>query len=124
MQPAVSPTPRPVTARPRRIADEHRRTGTGPQTTGSPCNAQTATLMRLPPALAPTGRDAVVIGAPHDGATAHRPGTRLAPRTIRHESCPIYGTGGPNILGGIDVVDTADIDLGQPWPCPTNNPPI
>jgi agmatinase len=68
--------------------------------------------MRLPPVPAPTHRDAVVIGAPYEGGTTYRPGARLAPRAIRHESCLIYGTGNQNAFGGLDVVDAADIDLG------------
>jgi proclavaminate amidinohydrolase len=122
MQPAVSQTPWPVTAAPRRTTDEHRRTGNphGMPAASSPRYAQAATFMRLPPVLAPTGRDAVVIGAPYDGGTGYRPGARLAPRAIRHESCLIGGTGGSNvfdeIFDAIDVVDGADIDLGPlPW---------
>jgi arginase family enzyme len=90
MWPAIRPSPWPVTAA---------------------RHAQAATFMRLPPALAPAGRDAVVIGAPYDAGTSHRPGARLAPSAIRHESCLIYGAGGPNVLDGIDVVDGGDIAL-------------
>lgn len=84
-------------------------------TTSSPRYAQVATYMRLPLVPDPTGRDVVVIGAPYDGGTSYRPGARLAPRAIRHESCLIHGTGidrGPNVFDVIDVVDAGDIDLG------------
>ena len=109
-----SPSPWPVTADPRGSADEHRRTANpcGPRTTISRRHARLPTFMRLPPVLAPTGRDAVVIGAPYDAGTGHRPGVRLAPGAIRHESCLIYGVGGPNVLDGVDVVDGGDINLG------------
>lgn len=83
--------------------------------TSSPRYAQVATFMRLPLVPAPTGRDVVVIGAPYDGGTSYRPGARLAPRAIRHESCLIHGTGidrGPNVFDVIDVVDGGDIDVG------------
>lgn len=82
--------------------------------TSSPRYAQIATFMRLPHAPRPTGRDVVVVGAPYDGGTSYRPGARLAPRAIRHESCLIHGTGidrGPNVFDVIDVVDAGDIDL-------------
>jgi agmatinase len=113
MQAAVSPTPWPVNTAPRRTANEHRRTGypRGMQATSSQLYAQATTFMRLPPVLAPTGRDAVVIGAPYDGGTGYRPGARLAPSAIRHESCLIDHTSGPNVFDGIDVVDGADMDL-------------
>lgn len=110
MQPAVSKTPWLVTTAPGRTADEHRPRGT--PAAHSPRYTQTATFMRLPPVFAPTGRDAVVIGAPYDGGTGYRPGARLAPRAIRHESCLIRGTDGADVLDEIDVVDGADIDLG------------
>lgn len=93
-----------MTARPQRV-----------RTTSSPRYAQVATFMRLPLVPEPAGRDVVVIGAPYDGGTSYRPGARLAPRAIRHESCLIHGTGidrGPNIFERIDVVDGGDIDLG------------
>lgn len=118
MQSAVSQTPWPVTTAPRRTTDEHRRTENprGMPTASSPRYAQAATFMRLPPVLAPTSRDAVVIGAPYDGGTGYRPGARLAPRAIRHESCLIGDTNGSDvheeIFEELDVVDGADIDLG------------
>jgi agmatinase len=82
--------------------------------TSSPRYAQVATFMRLPLVPDPVGRDVVVVGAPYDGGTSYRPGARLAPRAIRHESCLIHGTGidrGPNVFEVIDVVDAGDIDL-------------
>lgn len=84
------------------------------QTTSSPRYAQVATFMRLPLELEPAGRDAVVIGAPYDGGTSYRPGARLAPRAIRHESCLLHGVGidrGPGVFDLIEVVDGGDIDL-------------
>jgi proclavaminate amidinohydrolase len=83
-------------------------------TRSSPRYAQLATFMRLPWEPAPVDKDVVVIGAPYDGGTSYRPGARLAPRAIRHESCLIHGTGidrGPNVFDLIDVVDAGDIDL-------------
>lgn len=83
--------------------------------TSSPRYAQLATFMRLPLVPEPAGHDVVVIGAPYDGGASYRPGARLGPRAIRHESCLIHGTGidrGPNVFDVIDVVDSGDIDLG------------
>jgi len=80
----------------------------------SPRYAQLATFMRLRHEPDPAGHDVVVVGAPYDGGTSYRPGARFAPRSIRHESCLIHGTGidrGPNVFDLIDVVDAGDIDL-------------
>ncbi len=82
--------------------------------TSSPRYAQVATYMRLPLVPKAVGYDVAVIGAPYDGGTSYRPGARLAPRAIRHESCLIHGTGidrGPNIFDVLDVVDAGDLDL-------------
>lgn len=84
------------------------------QTVSSPRYAQVATFMRLPLELAPIGHDVVVVGAPYDGGTSYRPGARLAPRQIRHESCLLHGVGidrGPGVFDLIDVVDAGDLDL-------------
>ncbi|WP_380168351.1 clavaminate synthase Cs1 [Jannaschia sp. R86511] len=70
--------------------------------------------MRLPVELGSVGRDAVIVGAPYDGGTSYRPGARLAPRAIRHESCLLHGVGidrGPGVFDLIDVVDGGDIDI-------------
>lgn len=70
--------------------------------------------MRLVWEPAPLDRDVVVLGAPYDGGTSYRPGARLAPRAIRHESCLLHGVGvdrGPGVFDIIDVVDGGDIDL-------------
>jgi proclavaminate amidinohydrolase len=83
-------------------------------TRSSPRYAQPATFMRLPWTPDPSDRDMVVIGAPYDGGTSYRPGARLAPRAIRHESCLIHGTGidrGPNVFDLIKVCDAGDLDL-------------
>lgn len=83
-------------------------------TGSSPRYAQVATFMRLPLVPNPRQRDLVVVGAPYDGGTSYRPGARLAPRAIRHESCLIHGTGidrGPNVFDVLNVVDAGDIDL-------------
>jgi agmatinase/proclavaminate amidinohydrolase len=80
----------------------------------SPRYAQVATFLRLRHVPAPQGHDVVVIGAPYDGGTSYRPGTRFGPRAIRAESGLIHGTGidrGPNVFQLIDVVDGGDIDL-------------
>lgn len=85
------------------------------RTVSSPRYAQIATFMRLAWESEPQGKDVVVLGAPYDGGTSYRPGARLAPRAIRHESCLLHGVGidrGPGVFDLIDVVDGGDIDLG------------
>jgi proclavaminate amidinohydrolase len=83
-------------------------------TRSSPRYAQVATFMRLGLVADPVDHDVVVVGAPYDGGTSYRPGARLAPRAIRHESCLIHGTGidrGPNLFDLIKVCDAGDLDL-------------
>ncbi len=52
----------------------------------SPRFAQPPTFMRLPYRTDLTGVDVALIGAPFDGGTSYRPGTRLGPREIRAQS--------------------------------------
>ncbi|MFI0508347.1 arginase family protein [Streptomyces sp. WSLK1-5] len=79
--------------------------------------AQNPTFMGIPRHASPRGRDLVVIGAPYDAGTSHRPGTQLGPRAIRQGSDLLLGTGfgrGPAASDIIDCADAGDIDLG---PC-------
>ncbi len=52
----------------------------------SPRFAQPATFMRLPYRTDLAGVDVALVGAPFDGGTSYRPGTRLGPREIRAQS--------------------------------------
>jgi len=60
------------------------------------------------------GAGAVIIGAPYDGGTSHRPGARFGPQAIRltdylpHDGCR------PHLALGVDpLVDLAVVDVGD-----------
>ncbi|MER5363355.1 agmatinase [Streptomyces sp. NPDC002785] len=80
----------------------------------SPRYAQIPTFMRLPHERDPRGYDVVVIGAPYDGGTSHRPGARFGPQAIRNESGLVHGVGidrGCATFDLINCVDGGDMDL-------------
>ena len=41
------------------------------------------------------GADIVILGAPFDGGTSHRPGTRFGPMAIRTTDCLLYTSPSP-----------------------------
>lgn len=61
------------------------------------------------------GADVVVIGAPFDGGTSHRPGTRFGPHAIRTTDYLAYGEGRPHLALHVDpfqalrIVDVGDV---------------
>src|SRR5918999_6232999 len=61
------------------------------------------------------GADVVVIGAPFDGGTSHRPGTRFGPQAIRTTDYLSYGEGRPHLALRVDpfealrIVDAGDV---------------
>jgi agmatinase len=63
------------------------------------------------------GADIVVIGAPFDGGTSHRPGTRFGPSAIRTTDYLGYGEGRPSLALGVDpmealrIVDVGDVNM-------------
>lgn len=62
----------------------------------------------------PKGSDVVIIGAPFDGGTSHRPGARFGPNSIREQSVLLHGTGierGPGLHEIATVVDAGDLPL-------------
>ncbi|MFF8675271.1 arginase family protein [Streptomyces sp. NPDC015242] len=76
--------------------------------------AQNPTFLGIPYQSAPRGRDVVVIGAPYDAGTTHRPGTQLGPRAIRQGSDLLLSTGfgrGAIASDFLDCADAGDIDL-------------
>src|SRR5919197_4039883 len=67
--------------------------------------------------LAAVDADVVIIGAPFDGGTTHRPGTRFGPMAIR-QACYLPQDGSrPSLALGVDalrdlrVVDAGDVAL-------------
>ncbi|HEX8580966.1 MAG TPA: agmatinase, partial [Acidimicrobiales bacterium] len=61
------------------------------------------------------GADVVVLGAPFDGGTSHRPGTRFGPQAIRTTDYLGYGEGRPHLALHVDpfealrIVDAGDV---------------
>jgi agmatinase len=61
------------------------------------------------------GADVVIVGAPFDGGTSHRPGTRFGPQAIRTTDYLGYGEPRPSLALGVDpmtelrIVDVGDV---------------
>ena len=66
-------------------------------------------------------KDAVVIGAPYDGGTSYRSGTRFGPQAIRMTDYIPHDTLRPHIVLGADgLQDLAIVDAGDAVMPPTN----
>jgi agmatinase len=63
------------------------------------------------------GADVVVIGAPFDGSTSHRPGTRFGPQAIRTADYLPHDAARPSLALGVDglrdlrVLDAGDVEM-------------
>src|SRR6476660_3168492 len=63
------------------------------------------------------GADVVVIGAPFDGGTSHRPGTRFGPQAIRSTDCRSHDGSRPHLALRVDglrdlrVLDAGDVEM-------------
>jgi agmatinase len=63
------------------------------------------------------GADVVVVGAPFDGGTSHRPGTRFGPQAIRTTDYLGHDGSRPHLALGVDpltelrVVDVGDVEM-------------
>src|ERR687896_1939303 len=63
------------------------------------------------------GADVVVVGAPFDGGTSHRPGTRFGPSAIRGTDYLSHDGSRPSLALGVDalrdlkVVDAGDVRM-------------
>jgi agmatinase len=63
------------------------------------------------------GADVVVVGAPFDGGTSHRPGTRFGPQAIRTTDYLGHGEGRPSLalrsdgLRDLRVLDAGDVEM-------------
>jgi agmatinase len=63
------------------------------------------------------GADAVVVGAPFDGGTSHRPGTRFGPQAIRSTDYLGHDGSRPHLALGVDplrdlrVLDAGDVEM-------------
>src|ERR1700689_3732601 len=68
-----------------------------------------------PPSWA--GTDIMIIGAPFDGGTSHRPGTRFGPQAIRFTDYLAHDGMRPHLALGVDaltelpVVDAGDVQM-------------
>ena len=81
-----------------------------------------ATFLGVPPAdlsqpSTYTGAQAVIIGAPYDGGTSHRPGARFGPQAIRLTDYLPHDGRRPHLALGVDplteltVVDVGDVEM-------------
>jgi hypothetical protein len=65
--------------------------------------------------------DVVVLGAPSDGGTSHRPGTRFGPRAIRMTGSLPHDGSRPRValrtagLRDLPVLDAGDVEVGPPF---------
>jgi len=63
------------------------------------------------------GADVIIIGAPYDGGTSHRPGARFGPLAIRTTDYLPYDGSRPHLALGVDpladlrVVDVGDVEM-------------
>jgi agmatinase len=79
----------------------------------SPRYSQPATFMRLPHRADLSGVDVAIVGAPFDGGTSYRTGSRMGPREIRHQSSLIRTYSHALKVAPFErltVVDAGDID--------------
>jgi agmatinase len=79
----------------------------------SPRFSQPATFMRLPHRTDLSGVDVAIVGAPFDGGTSYRTGSRMGPREIRDQSSLIRTYSHALQVAPFDlltVVDAGDID--------------
>src|SRR5688572_20322166 len=67
------------------------------------------------------GADVVILGAPFDGGTSHRPGTRFGPQAIRSTDYLPHDGSRPSLalrtdgLLDLQVVDAGDVEFGSLW---------
>jgi agmatinase len=60
------------------------------------------------------GKDIVIIGAPFDGGTSHRPGARFGPQAIRFTDYLPHDGSRPHLALGVDpLVDLGIVDVGD-----------
>src|ERR1700758_5854346 len=63
------------------------------------------------------GTDVLIIGAPFDGGTSHRPGARFGPRAIRCTDYLAHDGARPHLALGVDpltelrVADAGDVEM-------------
>ena len=66
------------------------------------------------------GADVVILGAPFDGGTSHRPGTRFGPQAIRMTDYLPHDGSRPSLALRVDglqdlrVVDAGDVEIDRP----------
>ncbi|MGH3159325.1 MAG: arginase family protein, partial [Streptosporangiaceae bacterium] len=61
-----------------------------------------------------SGADVVIIGAPFDGGTSHRPGARFGPQAIRGTDYLAHDASRPHLALGVDTLaDMKVVDAGD-----------
>src|SRR5437660_10892631 len=81
----------------------------------SPRFAQPATFMRLPHVADASGLDVAIVGAPYDGGTSYRTGSRYGPREIRNQSSLIRPYNYFQKVAPFDALNVADVgDIDAP----------
>lgn len=59
-----------------------------------------------------SGQDVVILGAPYDGGTTARPGTRYGPQAMRSVRASLYNPGmGVDLIEALEMVDVGDINV-------------
>src|ERR1700723_4577828 len=78
-----------------------------------------ATFLGVPPAdLADpaswAGTDILIIGAPFDGGTSHRPGARFGPQALRFTDYLPHDGSRPHLALGVDpLIELGVVDVGD-----------
>ena len=67
--------------------------------------------------------DVVVIGAPFDGGTSHRPGTRFGPMAIRQTDYLGHDGSRPHLALRVDALQDLRV-LDEVFPAPTSARPL
>ena len=74
-------------------------------------------FMRAPVSRDLQGVDVAIVGAPYDGGTSYRSGTRFGPRKVREMSVILWGYHNPFQVAPLErlkVVDYGDVDIIPP----------
>ena len=64
------------------------------------------------------GTDILIIGAPFDGGTSHRPGARFGPQAIRFTDYLAHDGSRPHLALGVDPLTSYGWPTQATWRCP------
>src|SRR5215831_1266619 len=68
------------------------------------------------------GTDILIIGAPFDGGTSHRPGARFGPQAIRFTDYLPHDGSRPHLALGVDPLAELRVADAGTWRCPRATP--